>query len=332
MADVTAVGGPDGSRRASHTMIAMMNKWVVTLLFVLRGATALGAEPLAVLPSDTDPRISQFNSPHLAWLPDGRARNQLLVFLPGTGGKPEKGLFHPFAATAAGLGYHVVALMYADNVAAQKKCAPSDDPDAYMKFRNAIIRGGAIGPHRAIPPQDSIESRLEQLLIYLDAQYPERGWGQYLLKPKGGVRWRMVVVAGQSQGGGHSYMLGKSHEVARVLMFGSPKDYSSRFNAPAKGFDSHTKTPLNRFFAYNHIRDNGNGCTHEQQMKVLRQIGLPALGVADADNPRPFYGHARVLYTNADLGNSTKFHGSVLKGSLSVNRPVWKYMLTEAVD
>jgi len=314
-------------------MVAMMIKRMLTLLFVLLPvATAGGAGPVSILPSDTDPRISEFNAPHLAWLSEGSARNQLLVFLPGTGGTPEKGLFHPFAATAAGLGYHVVSLMYPDNVAAQKKCARSEDPDAYLKFRNAIIHGGRIGPHRQIHPQDSIESRLEKLLIYLDAHQPDRGWGQYLIKPKGGVRWRMVAVAGQSQGGGHSYMLGKSHGVARVLMFGSPKDYSFHFDAPAKGFNSNTQTPLKRFFAYNHVRDNGNGCTHEQQMKVLRQIGLPALGIADADNPQPSYGHARVLYTNVDLKNSTRFHGSVLNGRLAVNPPVWKYMLTEPVD
>jgi len=310
----------------------MIQRVLALTVMLLSAATARGTAPVAILPSDTDPRISAFNSPHLAWLPEGGARNQLLVFLPGTGGTPEKPLFHPFAATAAGLGYHVVVLMYPNNIAAQKKCSQSNDPDAYLKFRNAIIRGGMIGPHRAIHPQDSIESRLEKLLIYLDAHQPERGWGRYLMKPKGGVRWRTVAVAGHSQGGGHSYMLGKNHEVGRVLMFGSPKDYSVRFDVPAKGFDSNTKTPLKRFFAYNHVRDNGNGCTHEQQMKVLRKIGLPALGIADADNPRPSYDHARVLYTNVDLGHSTRFHRSVLTGSVGVNLPVWTYMLTEPVD
>jgi hypothetical protein len=116
------------------------------------------------------------------------------------------------------------------------------------------------------------------------------------------------------------------------LMFGSPKDYSFHFDAPAKGFDSQTRTPLKRFFAYNHVRDNGNGCTHEQQKKVLQQIGLTDLGVVDADHPGAAYGHARVLYTDADLGDSTKFHGSVLKANLPANPPVWKYMLTEPVD
>jgi hypothetical protein len=313
-------------------IVAMRNGRAASLLFVLfAAATARGAEPTSILPSDTDPRIAEFNSPHLAWLPEGTARNQLLLCLPGTGATPQKGFSLAFAATAARLGYHVVVLMYPDNIAAQEFCSRSDDPDAYLKFRNAIIRGGVIGPRRTIARHDSIESRLEKLVIYLNAHQQDRGWGQYL-QSRGGIRWPMVAAAGHSQGGGHSYMLGKNHEVARVLMFGSPKDYSFRFGAPAKGFDSKTTTPLKRFFAYNHVRDNGNGCTHEQQIKVLRAIGLPALGIADVDNPRPDYGHARVLYTDVDLQNSTRFHGSVLNARLRVNLPVWRYMLTEQID
>ncbi len=306
-----------------------LRPWLLGVGLVWGGAV-LPAEPLAVLPSETDVRITEFNSPHLAWLPDGAARNQLLVFLPGTGGVPEKGLFQAFTTTAAALGYHVVTLEYPDNIAAQTHCGQSDDPEAYLKFRNAIITGGVLGPHRKIAPQDSIESRLAKLLLFLDRKQPGRGWGQYL--GAGGVQWSSIVAAGHSQGGGHAYMLGKNHSVARVVMFGSPKDYSFHFDAPAKGVDGNTQTPLRRFFTYNHVRDNGNGCTHDQQVKILRQIGLPALGVADADHSPPDYVHAHVLYTDVDLGDSTKFHGSVLRGSLRGNPPVWKYMLSEPVN
>jgi len=69
------------------------------LFALLAAGTARGAEPLSVRPSETDHRITIFDSPHLAWLPDGAAaRNQLLVFLPGTGGTPGKAdLPHSFA-------------------------------------------------------------------------------------------------------------------------------------------------------------------------------------------------------------------------------------------
>jgi pimeloyl-ACP methyl ester carboxylesterase len=44
-----------------------------------------------------------------------------------------------------------------------------------------------------------------------------------------------MILAGHSQGGGHAAFIAMRHEVARVLMFGSPKDFSTRFNQPADG-------------------------------------------------------------------------------------------------
>lgn len=304
----------------------------LTILFALLVVTrARGAERFSIRPSDTDPRISGFNSPHLVWRPEAKPRNQLVLFLPGTGGTPETGPARFFAAAAARLGYHVILLMYPDNVAAQQMCSRSDDPDAYLKFRNGIIRGGEIGRGRTIAPQDSVESRVERLLVYLRKYQPDTGWNRYLDR-EGAIQWRSIVAAGQSQGGGHAYMLGKNHEVARVLMFGSPKDYSFRFDAPAKGFDGDTKTPLSRLFAYNHMRDNGNGCNHEQQLKILRKIGLTDLGTASVDRPTRSYGHAHVLFTDANLQNAANFHGAAMNPRLAVNPPVWKYLLTEPVE
>jgi hypothetical protein len=310
----------------------MMSKRKLTLLIAFfAAATASGEELISVRPSETDSRITEFNSRHRVWLPEGEARNELLIFLPGTGGTPENNFPRAFEVTAASLGYHVIALAYPDSIAAQTICSRSNDPDAYLKFRNGIIRGGEIGRGRKIAVHDSIESRLKKLLAYLRARQPDRGWDRFL---SGGeeIRWRSVAVAGQSQGGGHSYMLGKNHELARVLMFGSPKDYSFRFDAPAKGFDANTRTPTKRFFAYNHVRDTAGGCDHEQQAKIFKQIGLNKLGIATADNPLPSFGHAHVLYTDVVLQDSSKLHGAPLNGHVAANPPVWKYMLTEPVD
>jgi hypothetical protein len=298
---------------------------------LLATGVARAAAPLSIRPSDTDPRISEFNSPHLAWTPAGTSRNRLLVFLPGTGGTPRDALHYAFLTTAAGLGYHVVALMYPDKIAAQRQCSHSDDPDAYLKFRRAVIRGGVIGVGRTIAAYDSIESRLTKLLAYLDAHQPGQGWAGYLGRD-GGIQWRLVAAAGHSQGGGHSYMLGKDHEVDRVLLFGSPKDYSFHFDAPARGFDANTKTPLDRFFVYNHVGDNKNGCTHLEQLKIVRQIGLVDLGVADADTEKLTNSHAHVIYTNTALQRPADFHSCILNGNLSINQPVWEYMLTAPVN
>ncbi len=67
---------------------------------------ALSRNPTATLPSVTDAQIKDFDQPHLSWLPTVPQREQLLVFLPGTGGSPKKRF--PLAETAAALGYHVI--------------------------------------------------------------------------------------------------------------------------------------------------------------------------------------------------------------------------------
>jgi hypothetical protein len=287
---------------------------------------AVSAEPTATIPSDTDSRIADFNDPHFSW--PGKPTGQLLVFLPGTGGRPNEN--SGFAETASRLGFHVISLMYPDNIASQKRCSNSPDPDSYIKFRMAIIHGGEIGPHRTISPADSIESRLAHLLGYLNTKQPEQNWGQFIAT-NGAIQWDKIVISGSSQGGGHAFMISKYHKVARVIMFASPKDYSFHFDAPAKGFDTDTQTPRNRYFAFNHMRDDGNGCTHDQQSKILTQMGLPTLGIADADTQAPKYNNAHLLYSNEDVAGD-KFHGSVSKGFLKCCVPVWTYMLTAPVQ
>jgi hypothetical protein len=286
-----------------------------------------GANEFAVLPSDTDSRITEFNTAHICLTPQGTARNQLFLFIPGTGGQPRKGF--PLAETAANLGYHVIELMYPDNLAAQVACGRNRDPDAHIKFRMALIRGGRLLPDRVIQPADSIESRLFMLLSYLRAKKPDQGWGQFLTS-KDEIDWSKFAVSGQSQGGGHAYVLGKYHKVARVIMTGSPKDYSFIRHQPAKGFDGNTMTPLNRFFAFNHVLDNGNGCTHDQQTEILQQIGLFNYGTAIVNKEAPPYKHAHVLYIDQPLPQK-KYHGSPIGGKLPCCVPTWKYMLTEPV-
>lgn len=284
--------------------------------------------PLATMPSDTDPRITIFNQPHMSWLPDGRPRNQLLVFLPGTNGQPRANF--PFAQTASALGYHVIFLMYPDTVAAQQVCPQSPDPNAYMKFRLAIIQGGEIDGLGSISPADSIENRLTQLVHYLSRKQSNLGWTQFL-DNRNEIDWSKVVISGHSQGGGHAYVIAKYHPVARVIMFGSPKDYSFYYRRPAQGFDGSTRTPLGRYFAFNNLGDTAGGCNHRMQLEILEQIGLTRLGSVDADRSQNF-NHAHLLYTEYQAPTQKEYHTSVINGSAPSCAAVWTYMLTEPVQ
>jgi len=289
------------------------------------------SNPTASLPAQTDQRIDSFNEPHMSWVPAKQPRGQLLVFLPGTGGQPKS--HFPFASTASDLGYHVISLMYPDSVAAQQDCMNSSDPDAYMKFRLAIISGGDSSSGLHIEQADSIENRLNKLLHYLTRQQPKQGWEQFLDR-SGQTAWDKIVISGHSQGGGHAFVLSKIHQVARCIMFGSPKDYSRYFNASAKGFDGDSKTPKDRYFAFNHLEDHKGGCNHDQQMEIFQKIGLTSLGQATADKSAPPYNHAHLIFTDVQLpnmDNPNTAHGAVISGVAPVCLPVWQYLLSEPV-
>jgi len=303
----------------------------LTIFFSCLPVAAAEANAFEVVPSSTDAQIATFNDPHICWLPSATPRNQLLVFLPGTNGVPRENF--PFAITGAELGFHVISLMYPDTVAAQQVCPNSNDPNAYMKFRMAIIQGGDYD-NLHISAVDSIENRLAKLLAYLSHSQPGKGWEQYLDR-QGQVDWSKVVISGHSQGGGHAYVIAKIHQVARVVEFGSPKDYSFYFKRPAGGFDSNTKTPLGRFFAFNHMRDTAGGCNHDMQMEILRQIRLTDLGMVEVDSPNTDFRRAHLIFTNAPVPNMTspmQFHTSVISGVLQFDPQVWVYMLTEPVN
>ncbi len=295
-----------------------------------------GQNPFSVLPSATDREITTFDEPHLCWLPTAAPRNQLVVFIPGTNGAPRSRF--PYLETAAGLGYHVISLMYPDSIAAQS-LMNDPNPQAYVQFRTAIIQGGQYPPTLKVSRADSIENRLQKLLVYLSSRQPGQGWNQFL-DNSNQVNWSKLVVTGHSQGGGHTYMIAKLHEVARAIMLGSPKDFSRYFGKPPDGFDSNTKTPLDRFFAFNHMQDRKAGCNHDQQMQTLTQMGLTSFGSIDADHPPANYNHAHLLFTNIpfDANNPGSAHSSVLGLSREITPEAnaicsgaWRYMFSEPV-
>ena len=91
-----------------------------------------------VRPGETDPAIQLFDQPHRIFL-DAAAtpRGELLLFLPGTGATTRDQ--EEFGRTAAGLGYHVVYLMYPNDVPA---AVCQDDEDENVS-RNSAARSSA---------------------------------------------------------------------------------------------------------------------------------------------------------------------------------------------
>ena len=298
-------------------------------------APATGAPTaLDVRPGETDPAIQQYTQPHRVFLDDAAAsRRQLLVYLPGTGATT--GEQEEFGRTAAGLGYHVVYLMYPNDVAAAV-CQDDDDETSFEKFRREIIAGGDLDPRVVVDRVNSIEHRLVQLVRWLAANHAAQGWVQFLAE--GSMAWPKVVLAGHSQGGGHAQLLAKDHAVARLVVLGSPKDYNFRHGRPAVWYGGGA-TPAGRMFAFVHEQDT-QACSYTQQLENLRASGLTT--VADTDKLAPPYQHAHVLTTNQPgkpINSALAHLGLVFDFMLPrgaddrvLYRPAWIYMLTAPVE
>ncbi|HTU23156.1 MAG TPA: hypothetical protein VMG10_34290 [Gemmataceae bacterium] len=278
-----------------------------------------------VAPSATDSHIDRFSGDgweHSVYFHRLAAKkHQLVVFLPGTGGKGHGA--RAFCALAANAGFHVLCIAYPSTIS-MSVFRDSSDPDAFLKARENVIYGKAPFKKLRVNEANSIHNRVVKLLRYLAAKHPKENWGQYLGE-KGSLQWGKLVLAGQSQGGGHAALLGMQHEAARVLMFGSPKDFNTHFRQPAKWYSGESATPRNRFFSFVHSADEGHGCTYVQQLDNYRAMKLlPRYKVIDVDKTRPPYRHSRLLTSNRPDENP---HTLVINNKVYAD--VWKYLLEE---
>ena len=330
-----------------------------SLLLSARSPAATGLVELPILPSRTDPAIRTFDQPHVVRInrdivverqPGLPApRGQLLLFLPGTvppttaaaaksrgGDAPEKnpaaggsGGAAAFCTLAAHLGYHVIFLRYPNDTSASA-AAGDEDLAEFERFRMALIAGGT-SRHLSIPRTESIEHRLIKLLETLQRMRPGEQWQQFLT-PAGGIRWRAIAVAGQSQGGGHAVLIAKKHEVARAIATGAVKDYNRRHRRPAAWLEAESATPPDRIFTFNHFQDR-QAANLEQQRENHRALRLHTVAPeANVDTSHPPYGNSRMLFTDFPGGrtlSSREAHTAVIaNANARVFEPVWRYLLT----
>ncbi len=300
----------------------------------VQAATGESGE-IRILPSETDPAIKSFNSPHCVYLnrTGVEDRHELLLWLPGTQppgtASTGPGAAGRFCEIAARLGYRAIVLKYPNDESASVGREDSD-PEAFEKFRMAIIAGGR-SAHITVSRADSIENRLIKLLLYLQEKRPAEDWGQFFTRD-GGIRWDVIAVAGQSQGGGHAALLGIKHAVARVICFGAPKDYSLALNAPAVWLRTGSATPKSRFFALNHQQDH-QACSPAQQLENLRALQLDTFGPpVDVDREAPPYRHSHILTTNypgTRISSKDAHTAGINPRNEAVFGKVWVYLLTE---
>jgi hypothetical protein len=284
-------------------------------------------------PCATDPAIKPLGSDHTIFIDSSvKPTRGLLVYLPGTGGKTTN--TNGFCSTSVEAGYQVINLMYPNEVPA---VVVRDSPDdkAFANFRWEIIEGGDLAEQIEVDRANSIENRLIKALQYLDKTRPTEAWDTYLTD--GNLDWEEITWSGGSQGAGHAALIATKHRVKRVIGFGGPKDYRGSARKPAAWYQP-CATPADRFYAFNHKQDR-QGCGYEQQIEVLKVMGLEEFGgPVDVDTVGPPFNNGRMLFTNypgTEL-TSMQAHSSVIgdratpktESGEPLFKPVWHYMLT----
>jgi pimeloyl-ACP methyl ester carboxylesterase len=328
-----------------------MNKLTLIFIFVFQIAFSQ-LQTINVTPSVTDSNINTYTDAsqqevHICYKNTAvSARNELLIFLPGSGGKPNGNDY--FDKLAANLGYDVIGLMYPNNPSIGSLCDIDTDPDCYLKTRLEIIDGIDRTTLVNVNASNSIENRIIKCIKYLNINYPSQNWGQYL-DINDAIIWNKIAIAGHSQGGGHAALIAKNHQVSRVLCFASPKD---NYRTPtvanpqylgiiAPWINQNNLTPKENYFTFTHAADN-TGATPAEQLAIFNLLGLNQIApyiIVDS-NSSP-YNESRILVTNLSTANGTTInpHGCVLvdnavpniqSAGTNIYQQPWTYMLTHS--
>lgn len=306
----------------------------VLTFFILSQIAFAQRQSVLIAPQTTDANISTNLNNHYVSINRGIARkNQLFVFLPGTGGIPLN--TQEINNTAADLGFHAVNLTYPNDEAVGDLCGGlNTDLDCYGKVRLEIKDGtdrtNLVNVNRA----NSIENRLIKLLIYLRTQAPNDNWGQFLINDTN-LDWSKIVVSGHSQGGGHAGIIGRFHPVARVVMFAA-MDFNARTNSPANWIGVPSSTPNastpDKFWGFAHTRDE-IVTFNLLSTRIWTAYGMPNFGATvNVDSSAPPFNNTHSLTSNIDCDN---FHGCVVvdarlvrQNGVPVFKPVWEYLLS----
>lgn len=203
-----------------------------------------------IAPSAVDPSAHRFDEPHfIVFDSTARADAPLLLFLPGTGGRPQN--TSEFQIAAAQQGYRVIGLEYVDTPAVAQICPRDPDPDCSEKVRRKRIYGDDATSLIDDRPEEAITTRLTRLLLALDRDHPGQSWSRYLKDGK--PDWAQIAVSGLSQGAGMAAYIAQRTPVARVVLFSSPWDnYGARHTLSPWVTRGPGATPSDRWYGAYH--------------------------------------------------------------------------------
>jgi hypothetical protein len=259
-----------------------MKNLIASLIFVIMNYAQAEVVRVDVRPSTTASEIKAADAPHIVLLDSSSMGSDLLLWMPGTFGRPHLGAQLDFPQFAAQQGYRVIILSYIADQAVSSICVGKNlrgNRSCAEDFRRKRIFGDQGFSLIDDQSQDAIQYRLTQLLRYLKDTRHDEHWDQYL-NVDGSPRWERIAVGGQSQGGGHAAFIAKTKPVARVIMLSGGWDMS----APGEIADWYAKpkaTQPERWFATYHVEEP----TANVMAEIYRTSQIPAANVGVLDKP-----------------------------------------------
>ena len=264
-----------------------------------------------VVPTDADPAVNNFNEPNFIVVPDDvKPKAPLVVFLPGTSGRPANA--QAMLSIIAEQGYRVIGLQYNDEPAVVQVCSRKEDPDCSSLFRQQRIYGNTKDAPITNSVEESIVHRLTKLLQYLHQTQPNAHWNDYLKKDSNKQDqpdWSNIVISGLSQGAGMAAYIAKQESVARVVLFSSPWDFYGKSRTLAPWLTTPSATPPERWFAEYHKKE----VTADQIAQAYRQLQIPQDHI--------------LIFDLEPTGKSTSknpYHGSTVK--FLGYEPQWRWL------
>ena len=349
---------PTSARRGKLAMSAVAA--VATMTAAATGSAAAhgdrGVSTDVVEPSTTGVGITAETDGaryHLVVTPKRHRSAKLVVMLPGSNAASSS--YGDFTTHAAELGHAAISLTYPNRGTIGAACQAADAGEScFTQARGEIIFGtGAPDPQGvsyssdkvSVDAANSIVGRLIALIDHLAVDDPS--WNRFLihdtLSPysathRGHVwlNYRLLILAGHSQGGGHAALLAMRAKVDRVVMLSSPDD-TNLATGTAPWITARSATPLDRFWG---LRHEGEGPFGQHVAQVWDVLGGKGIGAGDntseadvGDGSGDRFGSHRLVLPG-DLGTplanhmATAYDGAYLAGVPDA----WTYLLTAEGD
>jgi hypothetical protein len=254
-------------------------------------------------------------------------KGKLALFIMGTNSTETKEQEIVYAG--ARRGYHAIALAYPNYDAVAVLCAGSTDTACTGNVRKEMLTGANVSTKVTVAVQDSVETRLQKLLTYLNTTYPSEGWGVYLSGTS--INWSMISAVGHSQGAGHVAYLAKLHSLYRATMISGVADKTAA-GAVAPWLSSTNVTPVANQYGFSHTGDAT--VTIATAEASWNAIGLNSLGaLTSTDGASAPYGNTHKLKTSLAAVGGANIHLSMAdddkmprtSSGTPAQEPVWDY-------